>query len=44
MDWTADDHNMYMADLVEGELDVLHGEIEMNTFTADAEELFNAFT
>jgi hypothetical protein len=41
-DWTADDQGIYMADLVAGELTTLHREIQITTFTADAESLLNA--
>ncbi len=39
LDWTADDHGIYMADLAAGELSVLHKEAQITTFSADAEEL-----
>ncbi len=42
MDWTADDQGIYMADLVAGKLTTLHREIQITTFTADAESLLNA--
>ena len=42
MDWTADDQGIYMADLVAGELSVLHKEIKITTFTADGDALLNA--
>lgn len=42
MDWTADDQGIYMADLVAGELAALHEEVQMTTFTANAEALLNA--
>ena len=42
MDWTADDQGIYMADLVAGELTILHKEIQITTFTADAESLLHA--
>ncbi len=42
MDWTADDEGIYMA-LVAGELAaLLHKEIQIITFTADAEPLLSA--
>ena len=42
LDWTADDQGIYMADLVAGELTTLHREIQITTFTADADSLLNA--
>ena len=42
LDWTADDHGIYMADLAAGELAVLHKEVQLPTFSADAEELLQA--
>jgi hypothetical protein len=42
MDWTADDQGIYMADLVAGELTILHRETQITTFTADAESLLHA--
>ncbi len=42
MDWTADDHGIYMADLVAGKLAALQEEVQIKTFTADAEGLLHA--
>jgi hypothetical protein len=42
MDWTADDQGIYMADLVAGELVNLRKEIQITTFTADAEAFLSA--
>jgi hypothetical protein len=43
-DWTADEEGIYMADLVAGKLATLHKEIQISTFTADAESFLNALT
>ncbi len=43
MNWTADNQDIYMADLVAREL-VLHREVEITTFTADADDLLSALT
>jgi hypothetical protein len=39
MDWTADDQGIYMADLVAGALNILHGEVAITSYVADADEL-----
>ncbi len=39
MDWTADDQGIYMADLVVGELNILHGEVAITSYVADADAL-----
>ena len=39
MDWTADDQGIYMADLVAGKLNILHGEVAITSYVADADEL-----
>jgi hypothetical protein len=42
MDWTVDDQGIYLADLVAGELVILHSEVEIITYSADADELLSS--
>jgi hypothetical protein len=39
MDWTADDQGIHMADLAAGESNILHGEVTITSYVADADEL-----